>query len=128
MGKEALRLPNFEISAPGGSAGSPDPVVVTLAAAAGPADIDPACAALRERLAGWAEGRVLCDVTALAGSDLGTVELICRLAATARDCGCRLALRGVPWHLRSLLMFAGLGDVLPCLEDEPPESVLEPER
>ena len=102
--------------------------MVTLAASAGPADVDAACAALRARLAVRADGPVLCDVTALVRSDLGTVELICRLAATARACGCRLALRGVPWHLRSLLLFAGLGDALPCLEDEPPGSVLEPER
>ncbi len=128
MGKEALRLPNVDVSPPRQPPGSPDPVVVTLAALAGPADVDAACAALRVRLAAGGAGPVVCDVTALSRSDLGTVELICRLAATARRCGCRLTLRGVPWHLRSLLLFAGLGDALPCVEDEPPGSVLEPER
>jgi ABC-type transporter Mla MlaB component len=128
MGKEHSALPNFALSSTHAAAGSPDPVVMTLAPSAGPADVGPACAALRSRLAEGKTRLVVCDVAALTRSDLGTVELICRLASTARACGCRLALRGVPWHLRSLLLFAGLDDVLPCVEDEPPGSVLEAER
>jgi ABC-type transporter Mla MlaB component len=120
-------LPNFDVTTPRGPTGSPDPVVVTLAASAGRADANTACAVLRARLRQGSVGPVVCDVAALVRSDLGTVDLICRLAATAQACGCRLVLRSVPWHLRSLLLFAGLRDVLPCLEDEPPGSV-EPER
>ncbi len=120
-------MPNFHVSAPRGPTGSFAPVVVTLAASAGRADAQSACRALEERLRQGCAAPVVCDVAALARSDLGTVDLICRLAATARASGCRLVLRGVPWHLRSLLLFAGLGEVLPCLEDDAPGSV-EPER
>ena len=121
-------MPNFAVTAPREPAGSPDPVVVTLAASAGAADIEDACAALRAQLRAGSTGpAVVCDVAALGRSDLGTVDLICRLAATARLAGRRLVLRGVPWHLRSLLLFAGLGDTLPCLDDEASPSV-EPER
>jgi ABC-type transporter Mla MlaB component len=102
-------------------------MVVTLAASAGPSDGEAASAALRERLTAGSNRLVVCDVAALTRSDIGTVDLICRLASTARASGCRLVLRGVPWHLRSLVLFAGLADVLPCLEDSPPGSGLEPE-
>ena len=121
-------MPNFDVPSPPSAAGSRDPVVMTLTASAGAADVQPACAALRAQLADGMRRPVLCDVTALVRSDLGTVELICRLASTARACGSRLVLRGVPWHLRSLLQFAGLDEVLPCVDDEPAGSALEAER
>ena len=120
-------MPNFHVSTPRAPAEVPMPVVVTLAASAGPSDAEAACAALRDRLATGPTRLVVCDVGALDRSDIGTVDLICRLASTARATGCRLVLRGVPWHLRSLVLFAGLADVLPCLEDASPDSGLEPE-
>ncbi len=120
-------MPNFEVFAPRTTAG-PARVVVTLTAAAGPADADAACETLLVQLRAGPPGRVMCDVSALVRSDLGTVDLICRLVTTARACGYPLVLRGVPRHLRSLLLFAGLGDAVPCLDDEPPGSVLEAER
>jgi ABC-type transporter Mla MlaB component len=64
-------------------------------------------------LEGNASGRVVCDVSGVAGPDLGTVEVLARLRLTARRAGRRLVLRGVTVALGELLLLAGLVDVLP---------------
>ena len=63
-------------------------------------------------LEGNASGRVVCDVSGVAGPDLGTVEVLARLRLTARRAGRRLVLRGVNGDLAELVLLAGLSDVL----------------
>lgn len=56
-------------------------------------------------------GVLTCDVGCL-GADLTTVDLVSRLALTARRAGCRLRLRRVSAELAALLQLVGLDDVL----------------
>jgi ABC-type transporter Mla MlaB component len=67
---------------------------------------------------------VVGDASAVGRCDIGTVDLVTRLALTARRGGSRLIVRDAPAELRELLALAGLEDVVACAED----SALEPER
>jgi anti-anti-sigma regulatory factor len=67
---------------------------------------------------------VVCDVSALAGSDLATVDALAGLALVARRLGCRVRLRHASPELRELLALAGLADVVPCAAG----SAVEPRR
>ena len=49
--------------------------------------------------------------------DLGTVELLARLALLSRRAGCRLQLAHASPELRALVRFLGLEDALPCEDD-----------
>jgi hypothetical protein len=56
-------------------------------------------------------GVLTCDAGGLV-ADLATVDLVSRLALTARQGGCRLWLRRVSPQLMELLLLAGLDDIL----------------
>jgi len=67
---------------------------------------------------------LVCDVGHLARIDLGTVDVLARLALIARRRGCRFSVRDAPPDLRALLALAGLAEILPCA----PGSGVEAER
>jgi hypothetical protein len=67
---------------------------------------------------------VVCDLRAVAPCNMRTIDLLARLALSARREGRRLVVRGAPEELRELVELAGLAEVLPC----PPDSGVEPER
>ncbi len=52
------------------------------------------------------------DATDPTSMDLGEVDLLCRLALSARRLGCRVHLSGVSPELRSLIELAGVDHVL----------------
>lgn len=52
------------------------------------------------------------DASDPTAADLGEVDLLCRLALSARRLGCRVHLSRVSPELRSLIELAGLEDVL----------------
>ncbi len=56
---------------------------------------------------------IICDVSAMS-ADLATIEALARLRLSARRLGCALRLRGASDELAQLVVFCGLGDVLPC--------------
>ena len=57
--------------------------------------------------------RLVLDVRALGAPDVSTVDVLARMALTARRCGCRLELSGADQPLVELLTLAGLREVLP---------------
>ena len=57
-------------------------------------------------------GVVHCDVET-AAADAVTVDALARLQLAARRYGCRVRLRHASPDLRALVVFLGLGDVLP---------------
>jgi ABC-type transporter Mla MlaB component len=57
---------------------------------------------------------VVCEVGAL-DPDAVTIDVLARVQLTARRQGCRVELEGVGVELRELLVFAGLGEVLPLV-------------
>ena len=67
-------------------------------------------------LLGGGEGRIVCDVGALADPDLGTVEALARLQLTVKRLGGALRLRGTSAQLEELLTLTGLEEVLLRLE------------
>jgi ABC-type transporter Mla MlaB component len=56
----------------------------------------------------------VCEVGAL-DPDAVTIDVLARVQLTARRQGRRIELEGVSVELRELLVFAGLGDVLPLV-------------
>jgi hypothetical protein len=68
-----------------------------------------------------------CDVGGLV-ADLATVDLVARLALTARRDGCHLLLRRVSPELAALLHLAGLDAVLMALPDASLERGGQPEE
>jgi ABC-type transporter Mla MlaB component len=74
------------------------------------ADIPALCAALA---ASFSDGDVVCDVSAVTRPDIVTVELLTRLALTARRLGGQLTIAGARPELRDLLDLLGLSDTLP---------------
>jgi anti-anti-sigma regulatory factor len=87
-------------------------VVLVLVGRVGRGDTPALTERLRAVLEGSASGRVICDVSGVAGADLGTVEVLARLRVAARRAGRRLVLRGVNGDLAELVLLAGLADVL----------------
>jgi anti-anti-sigma regulatory factor len=87
-------------------------VVLVLVGRVGRGDTPALTERLRAVLEGCASGRVICDVSGVAGADLGTVEVLARLRVAARRAGRRLVLRGVNGDLAELVLLAGLADVL----------------
>lgn len=68
------------------------------------------------------------DASALGRADLGLVELLARLALTARRCGARLCLRDATPELLDLLEGVGLAEVLGALPRDGREPVREAEH
>lgn len=67
-------------------------------------------------------GIVICDVGAVIDPDLGTVDVLVRLALTARRLGAALRLRHACGELRELLVLVGLTDVVPVAPELPVEA------
>ncbi|GAA2596980.1 STAS domain-containing protein [Actinomadura fulvescens] len=61
---------------------------------------------------GSGDGRILCDVSGLA-ADFTTIELLTRLALTAKRLGHHLTLHEPSAKLRFLLLLTGLTEILP---------------
>ena len=78
------------------------------------------CERVRSLLAESPAELVVCDVRAVTDPDLGTVEVIARLALTARRLGSRIQLKHACSGLRELLALTGLDSVAPCGPDPPP--------
>lgn len=57
--------------------------------------------------------RLVCETAVRV--DIGTVDVLARVALTARRLGCELELRGASPDLRALLDLAGLADVVRCV-------------
>ena len=60
-------------------------------------------------------GGVICDVAALEGCDVDTVDALARLQLTARRLGSKIWLHRASAELQELLAFAGLAEVVPVL-------------
>jgi hypothetical protein len=60
-------------------------------------------------------------VAGLTDADLATVDALAQLQLVAGRLGITVELRGAPRELRELLDFAGLRDVVRCLEPLPVE-------
>ncbi|MBW3620977.1 MAG: STAS domain-containing protein [Actinobacteria bacterium] len=68
------------------------------------------------------------DASALGSADLASVELLARLALTARRCGARLRVRDAPPELLALLEQAGLTQALGVLPRDGREAVGQAEH
>ena len=90
----------------------PGTVVVAIVGRATGADVSGCCAELRLLLDGADACLVICDVSTLAAADAVTVDVIARVALTARRLGRPLHLRHASRDLRRLLVFMGLADVV----------------
>jgi ABC-type transporter Mla MlaB component len=66
------------------------------------------CAKLTELLNNSDAERVVCDVGALVNPDIGTVDVLARLALTARRLGCQVQLRHARPRLQNLVGLVGL--------------------
>ncbi len=78
------------------------------------ADVPRLCDRAREVLEVSVAEVVDCDVRALVHPDLGTLEVLARVALTAGRLGRRIRLSHASAELRNLLALAGLTDVVPC--------------
>lgn len=74
------------------------------------------CESARVVLADAETDLVVCDVSAIAGPDLGTVDALARLVLVAGHLGGHVLLLDATPELHELLGLAGLTDVLPCVE------------
>jgi hypothetical protein len=61
---------------------------------------------------------LVCDVAAISGADLRTLDVLARLELISRRLGTRVELTGACPELREWIAFAGLGDVLGCAESD----------
>ena len=77
------------------------------------------------RVAAGEDGPLSCDVAAVEGPDLGTVEALARMALTARRLGRHLELRRARPELRELLELAGLGG-LAVEASQPRDEIADP--
>jgi STAS domain len=90
------------------------------------ADIPILCARLADILTRYGhEGAVIfCDVSGITEPTAVTVDALARLRLTALRLGADIRVRGAHVRLRQLLVFAGLGEVIPIAGG----SALEPQR
>ena len=93
--------------------GRPDVTAATVGVASANADILELCSRLRALPEAGVEDALVCDVSALAHPDCGTVDALARLQLEARRLDRRIVLRHACRELRELLVLAGLNDVLP---------------
>ena len=94
---------------------TPEPGVVVLVIA-GPiarGDIPWLCERARTLLEASDADLMICDVGALAGPDVVTVDALAQVQLTARRLGRQIRLRNACDQLRGLLALLGLCDVLP---------------
>jgi anti-anti-sigma regulatory factor len=76
---------------------------------------DPAgvCSAVVARVDTDRPDVVVCDVTALDGADVATIDALARIQLAVRRAGAGVVLDGVDDRLRCLLRLVGLAEVLP---------------
>ena len=74
-------------------------------------DVVGRCVRVRDDLKGCTAERLVCDVAGVARPDASTLDLIARLALTARRLGRQMRLRDASAPLEDLLRFVGLADV-----------------
>lgn len=98
----------------------PHTMVVTIDDSIARDDVAGLCARVRDDLDGCTADSLVCDATGVVQPDAFTVDLIARLALTARRLGREMRLRHASAPLEDLLRFVGLADVA--------ELRLEPER
>lgn len=91
---------------------TPGVVVVAICGTTTGVDVASVCDELRAELDGGAAEIVVCDVSALVAPDAVTVDVVARLALTARRAGSQLQLRHASRDLRRLVAFMGLGGAL----------------
>lgn len=94
----------------------PPPEVTIHVVIAGPvtrAAIVGLCGWVRAILEGSGADMVICDVSAVGDPDATTIDALARMQLTARRLGRRVQLRHACADLQNLVMFMGLGDVLP---------------
>jgi ABC-type transporter Mla MlaB component len=93
---------------------APDAVVVVIGGPIAPADVPGLCDHVRSLLDGTDAAVVVCDVSAVATPDVGTVDALARLALAARRLGRQIHLRDAPRELTELLALVGLAGVVGC--------------
>jgi ABC-type transporter Mla MlaB component len=92
-------------------------VVLTIDATVTSADVAALSWLLVELLRTVPGAQALCDVAAVTQPDLETVNALARLQMRARAIGAPIRLCNASGRLRELVELAGLGTVLPSLED-----------
>jgi hypothetical protein len=102
----------------------PAPAILAIGGRIVASDAPGLCEGARRALHGRAGEPLVCDVGAVASTDVGTVEAIARVALGARRLGSPIRLRAASPELRGLLDLMGLADVVPCEGG----SALEPRR
>ena len=93
---------------------APTAIFLSIDAATDCADVPELCEEIRAALERGAGGPVECDVGAVSLSDVGTVDVVARLALGTRRLGHGLRLRHASPELVDLLGLAGLAEVVPC--------------
>jgi hypothetical protein len=74
-------------------------------------------------------GRTLaCDVARLRCADVRAIDALARLQLSALRHGTSIGLCGASPELRDLLVFVGLAEQIPCLDDSVVEAVRQPEE
>jgi anti-anti-sigma regulatory factor len=113
---------------PGVAAAYPIVVVLALSGMVAAADVTALCAEVAGLLAGSRARLVVCDVAALDGTGLATVDALAMLTLTVGRLGYQIQFRGVPREVLDLLVLTGLNDVLPMAagEAQPRQAAGEP--
>jgi STAS domain-containing protein len=93
-----------------------DALVFDVGGPIGSADIRVLCERVRAMLEASDADQLVCDVTTLTAPDAVTVDALARLQLTARRLGRRITLRHACDELRGMLAFAGLNEVLVCVD------------
>jgi hypothetical protein len=124
-GASSLARPRAEshATAPVTDPGAADAVLL-IASDVDPAAIAGLCESARALLADAGIDVIACDVSALVGPDMRTVDALARLTLVCRHLGGRVVLIDATPELRELLGLAGLAVVIPCVGG----SALEPRR
>ena len=86
-------------------------MVITIDGPVAGDDVVGRCVRVRDDLEGCSAERLVCDVAGVALPDVCTLDLIARLALTARRMGREMQLRHASASLEDLLRFVGLADV-----------------
>ena len=93
-----------------------DALVFDVEGRIGSADIQVLCERIRAMLEASDADQLVCDVKTLTAPDAVTVDGLARLQLTARRLGRRITLRHACDELRGMLAFAGLNEVLVCVD------------
>jgi STAS domain len=91
----------------------PSAIVLVIGGSITCADVPALCERVRVFPEEGDAGQAVCDVGALVGPDVGTVDALARLQLAARRLGRPIWLRHASAELQELLALVGLGEVLP---------------